>query len=93
MDQQPILTVQIRSGIPHLHEIDCIVENGSKVTAVEIKSSTTMNSDFFKGLQYWQNLAGSLSDHSVLVYGGTEKQQWSKGQVIGWKSTHTIFDF
>jgi len=74
------------------HEIDCIVETGSKVTAVEIKSSTTMNPDFFKGLQYWQNLAGSSADHSVLVYGGTEKQQWSKGQVIGWKDTHHIFD-
>lgn len=74
------------------HEIDCIVETGMKVTAVEIKSSTTMNADFFRGLQYWQELTGDSAGNSVLVYGGTENQQWSKGQVIGWKNTYKIFD-
>jgi hypothetical protein len=74
------------------HEIDCIVEAGSKITVVEIKSSTTMNADFFKGLQYWQELTDASTDHSVLVYGGMETQRWSKGRAIGWKDTHHIFD-
>jgi len=74
------------------HEIDCIVETGSKVTAIEIKSSTTINPDFFKGLHYWQNLTGYPADNSVLVYGGAENQQWSKGQVLSWKNTNIIFD-
>lgn len=72
------------------HEIDCIIESGSKITAVEIKSSTTMNADFFRGLQFWQDLTGAGSDHSVLVYGGTEMQRWSKGRVVGWKDTPKI---
>jgi uncharacterized protein len=75
------------------HEIDCIMETGSKVIAMEIKSSTTMNTDFFNGLQYWQNLTGDSVDNSVLIYGGSEKQKWSKGRVIGWKDTPGIFDF
>ncbi|HEX9972486.1 MAG TPA: DUF4143 domain-containing protein, partial [bacterium] len=74
------------------HEVDCLIENGSKITSVEIKSSTTLNSDFFKGLKFWQDLTGESSDRSVLVYGGTEPQRWSKGRVIGWKETQKIFD-
>ncbi|NOZ60556.1 MAG: DUF4143 domain-containing protein, partial [Calditrichaeota bacterium] len=30
------------------HEIDCVIESGQSVTAVEIKSSTTINPEFFK---------------------------------------------
>lgn len=74
------------------HEIDCIIESGPKMTAVEIKSSSTMNPDFFKGLQYWQNLTGDESENSVLVYGGTASQRWSKGRVLGWKDTPKIFE-
>lgn len=72
------------------HEIDCIIEAGAKITAIEIKSSTTMNVDFFQGLQFWQDLTGDSSSHSVLLYGGTETQQWSKGRVIGWKDISKI---
>jgi predicted AAA+ superfamily ATPase len=75
------------------HEIDCIVETSMKPTAVEIKSSTTMHADFFKGLQYWQELTDDSTDHSVLVYGGVENQGWSKGRVIGWKDIHKIVGF
>ncbi|MBC8181967.1 ATP-binding protein [candidate division KSB1 bacterium] len=72
------------------HEIDCIIETGSHVTALEIKSSTTMNSDFFKNLRYWQNLTGCSTDQLTLVYGGTENQQWSKGRVFGWKNANQV---
>jgi hypothetical protein len=44
-----------------------------------------MSADFFKGLQYWQELTGDSAGNSVLVYGGIENQQRSKGQVVGWK--------
>lgn len=74
------------------HEIDCIVETGLQVTAVEIKSSTTMNSSFFKGLHYWQKLTGCSTDQLALVYGGSANQQWSKGRVIGWKNVHQVLN-
>jgi hypothetical protein len=37
------------------HKIDCIVETGANLTTIEIKSSTIMNTDFFKGLHSWQS--------------------------------------
>ncbi|MBN2092358.1 ATP-binding protein [candidate division KSB1 bacterium] len=73
------------------NEIDCIIDAGMKITAVEIKSSTTMNADFFKGMQFWQNLTGHAASDSKLIYGGIEEQQWAKGQVIGWKDVQKIF--
>lgn len=72
------------------NEIDCLIESGTQVTAVEIKSSSTINLDFFKGLEYWQKLTGSSTDQSVLIYGGTDNQRWSKGWVVGWKNVHQI---
>jgi uncharacterized protein len=74
------------------HEIDCIIEAGSFVTAVEIKSSTTINSDFFKNLRYWQRLSDCSSDQLILIYGGTENQLWSKGRVFGWKNIHQVLN-
>jgi len=34
--------------------------------------------------------SGESADHSLLIYGGLEKQKWSKGQVLGWKDTPHI---
>ncbi len=73
------------------HEIDCIIESGAQVTAVEIKSSTTINSEFFKGLSYWQKLTNCSTDQLVLIYGGTQNQQWPRGQVFGWKNFEALF--
>ncbi|MFQ5639447.1 MAG: ATP-binding protein [bacterium] len=75
------------------HEIDCLIDSGSGVKAVEIKSSTTVNPAFFKGLQYWQKLSGNAPERCYLIYGGAEPQQWAKGQVVGWKNTSGIVDF
>ncbi|RMF59412.1 MAG: ATP-binding protein, partial [Calditrichaeota bacterium] len=52
------------------NEIDCLIDSGSGVKAVEIKSSTTVNPAFFKSLEYWQKLTGTAAEHSYLVYGG-----------------------
>jgi len=63
--------MQIRSVVPNLPEIDFIIVSDSTEIAVEIKSSATMNPDFFNGLLFWQNMTGESSDYSALIYGGT----------------------
>lgn len=42
------------------NEVDCILEKGNTLIPIEIKSGKTMNSDFFKGLNYWTKLAKVL---------------------------------
>lgn len=74
------------------NEIDCLIDFGSHIKVVEIKSGTTISANFFKGLRYWQKLTGSSSKYSYLVYGGLENQRWPAGRVFGWKNVSRIMD-
>lgn len=72
------------------HEIDCIVEEGNQFIPIEIKSSKTIHTDFFKGLQYWTKLANMSTEHGYVIYGGTQSQQRKQGNVLGWKNVTQI---
>ncbi|MCX6272980.1 MAG: ATP-binding protein [Bacteroidetes bacterium] len=74
------------------HEIDCLIETGSKLIPIEIKAGMTLHSDFFKGLTYFDQLSKTKSSDSILVYGGDEVQHRKEGIVTSWKSLHTVLD-
>ena len=63
------------------HEVDLLIDRGTRLTAVEIKSGRTIQPDFFRGLQYFQKLAPE--SERVLVYGGDESQQRTGVRVLG----------
>ncbi|MFQ3579140.1 MAG: DUF4143 domain-containing protein [Bacteroidales bacterium] len=65
------------------NEIDLIIEDSTKLQAVEIKSGVTFNKDFFKGLNYWKNL--SKNNDNVLVYGGELSMETKDGKLVSWK--------
>lgn len=67
------------------NEIDCIIDDGTQLTPIEMKSSKTIASDFFKGLEYWNSLSKQDPQKSLLVYGGSEKQERTQATVIGWR--------
>ncbi|MBU4209953.1 ATP-binding protein [Patescibacteria group bacterium] len=73
------------------HEIDCLIEEGGKIKAVEIKSGQTISSNFFKNLSYWQNLSKTDPKNSFVVYGGNEGQKRSLGTVVGWEKLGGLF--
>lgn len=54
------------------NEVDLIVENGTRLDAIEIKSGKTINQNYFKGLNYFKNLKSDA--HLYLIYGGEENQ-------------------
>lgn len=67
------------------NEIDALLENGEKLFPVEIKSGKTITKDFFKGLQYWQQLTGN--HEGAIVYAGDSSQKRSTGiEVRPWHS-------
>lgn len=77
------------------HEIDCILDEGIMHVPLEIKSGQTINPLFFKGLEYWYTLTQTDSAHNnlgYLIYGGTEPQIRSKGQVLGWQDTAFLIE-
>jgi len=74
------------------HEIDCIIDRGLNLVPVEIKSGLTISSDFFKGLEYWNELAQNNPNNSFVIYGGNEKEIRKQGNIIGWKAAGNFVD-
>lgn len=56
--------------------------------SIEIKSSTTINSDFFKGLTFYKK----LNDRSTayLIYGGNENKLQKEAQILSWNNTKQL---
>lgn len=53
------------------HEVDILIDASPGPVPVEIKSGMTVVDDFFKGIEYWRNLAGASKDKpAALIYGG-----------------------
>lgn len=74
------------------NEVDLILETGSGLTPVEIKSGKTVNRQFFKGLDYFKKLSGEV-ERSVLVTGGDIKRKQQGHHVFGYSDIKwTLFD-
>lgn len=72
------------------HEVDCLLEYGEKLVPIEIKSSETINSDFFTGLTRWNQLADNDPSNSYIVYAGKEKQSRSQGTTLSWRQLASL---
>ena len=71
------------------NEVDCILEDGQQIKAIEIKSGKTIAVDFFKGLDYLHNL--SSDTQSFIIYGGTQIQSRSSSKILSWKDIPAVF--
>jgi len=66
------------------HEIDLIIDNEEVLLPIEIKSGKTINSDFFKNLDYFKKITGF--QNSLIVYNGELAQKRTNGtEVVNWK--------
>ncbi|MBU1820271.1 MAG: ATP-binding protein [Bacteroidetes bacterium] len=61
------------------HEVDLLIQEGTLLKAVEIKSGKTIQPDFFKGLHHFQKIAPEAQ--KILVHGGDEFQKRSQALV------------
>ncbi len=66
------------------HEVDFIYQDDDLFNVVEIKSTTTVMPDLFKGLEYFSNLAGNLVKSKTLIYAGLENQNRTHAKVQTW---------
>lgn len=76
----------------HGKEIDCLLVNGERVTAVEVKSGKTMSTSYFDNLKYWQSLASLPENQEYVVYGGDQSMQTCAGTLISWRNLNRIPD-
>lgn len=76
----------------HGHEIDCIIDMGTKLIPIEIKAGETIDLSYFKGLDYWNDLAQVSPENGYVIYGGKENQRRSKGNIVSWVNIQSIID-
>lgn len=67
------------------NEVDVIVEQGTKLMPIEIKSGRTLTHESFAGLEKWRTLAGEKAAGPALIYGGDESYQHKGIKIVGWK--------
>ena len=65
-------------------EIDILLDQGSYLCPVEIKSTQTITNALFKNISYWINLKNNPQTQGFLVYAGNEFQLHSTIQVLPW---------
>lgn len=69
------------------NEVDLVIDRGSEILAIELKSSSTYNSSLSKGLDFFGNLAGDGTRlKKILIYTGEHEQEIKDTSLIGWKS-------
>jgi len=76
----------------HGREVDCIIDIGTKLLPIEIKSGETIDLSYFKGLDYWNDLAQADPEDGYVIYGGKENQGRTKGNIVSWVNTQKIID-
>jgi len=66
------------------HEVDLLVDRGSELIPIEVKSGETIVDDFFKGLRFWKSLPGQAEAPAALVYGGSASAKRKGVAVYSW---------
>lgn len=71
------------------HEIDVLLDYGSYIDMVEIKSSQTITADHFKGLKYFKNIYPQTRNLS-LIYGGDLSRKQEGILTVPWMTLSTL---
>jgi len=72
------------------NEVDVIVEQGTMLQPIEIKSGRTITRESFAGLEKWCALAGDAASSPTLIYGGEDSYSRKGASVIGWKNAGNV---
>ena len=71
-------------------EIDFILQQGTSLTAIEVKSSATRDASMFKNLSFLDELNG-LENKKVVVYAGEKDAVRKQGLLLGWRSLGKLY--
>lgn len=63
------------------NEVDIVLDNAGKVTAMELKAGETISQDFFKGIEYFSSLNNKVTQ-KILLYGGKQEQKRTNGIIV-----------
>lgn len=72
------------------HEVDLLIDRGTELVPVEVKSGQTVNRDFFTGLERWRKIAGEAAGRGWVVYGGDRRESRAEVEVVPWERIGTL---
>lgn len=68
------------------NEIDCLIESGNSLNIYEIKSSKTISTSYFKGLEYFKKISEETDISLNLVYSGDKEIIANDINIFPWYS-------
>jgi len=74
----------------HGREVDCLLEDGDELSAIEMKSAKTIDNSFFDNLKFWYDLTNTSPDNGYVVYGGEKSYQTNLGTYVSWNDLKRI---
>lgn len=73
-------------------EVDVLIQNGSELIPIEIKSSATFRPEFIKAIEKFQQLTHRTILKSYLVYAGDIQQRVREVNIIHYEDAASVFD-
>lgn len=71
------------------NELDIVIDKGTSLYPVEIKSGKTVTPDYFKNFDFWNKITGTTE--GTVIYGGDQIQKRSNGTtVLPWNEINTL---
>ncbi len=67
------------------NEVDLLIEHKGRLSAVEIKSASTIADDFFKGLRVFRQISGIDPKECRVFYGGDRAESRRDGIIGSWR--------
>lgn len=71
-------------------EVDLLLQRGSQLTPIEIKSSRTFSSSFLKGLKHFQAQAPGKVKGGAIIYGGDKTQKLKEFTLLNPENCITV---
>ena len=68
------------------HEVDLLTQSGNLYDIFEIKSTQTIMTEHFSGLNYFNEISENNAGRKTLIYGGSTNQSRTQYTVTSWKN-------
>jgi uncharacterized protein len=74
------------------NEVDLILDYGLEIVSVEIKAGSTLTNDYFKGLDFYQQLCGDKNTKRLIVYAGNRSMRYKNVAVYSYLDLEQLFE-
>lgn len=74
------------------HEVDLLIDMGSRIKIVEMKAGMTIMPEMFKTLEWFETNSALQNLDKTLVYGGNQAQNRTAGKVMPWNKIGELLE-